>query len=87
MMERYATSRELIAGKATMWAMLGGVCWILGVVFAILGIIADAMNGTLGLEPISWFLLAIAALVTSAIWYLSWAVAVYLRVTEAKKEE
>ena len=86
-MERYATSRELIAGKATMWAMLGGACWILGVVFAILGIVADAMNSTLGLESISWLLLAIAAFVVSAIWYLSWAVAVYLRATEAKKKE
>jgi len=86
-MERYATSRELIAGKATMWAMLGGVCWILGVVFAILGIIADAMNGTLGLESASWLLLAIATFVISAIWYLSWAVAMYLRTTEAKKAE
>jgi len=87
MMGRYATSRELIAGKATMWAMLGGVCWFLGVIFAIIGIIADATNATLGLEPISWFLLAIVALVISAIWYLSWAVAIYLRTTEAKKEE
>ncbi len=86
-MERYATSRELIAGKATMWAMLGGVCWVLGVVFAILGIIADAINAPIGLEPISWFLLAIATFVVSAIWYLSWAVAVYLRTIEAKKKE
>ena len=84
-MEKRATNRELIAGKASMWAMLGGVCWILGVVFLILGIVADAINTTLGLEPTSWFLLAIAVLVISAIWYLSWAVAVYLRVTEAKK--
>ena len=87
MMKRYATSRELIAGKATMWAMLGGVCWFLGVIFAILGIISDAINATLGLEPISWLLLAIATFVISAIWYLSWAVAIYLRTTEAKKEE
>lgn len=85
-MERYATNRELIAGKASMWVMLGGVCWILGVVFLILGIVADAINTTLGLESTSWFLLAIAVLVISAIWYLSWAVAVYLRTTEAKKE-
>ena len=87
MMERYATSRELIAGKATMWAMLGGVCWFLGVIFAILGIVAAAIDAAIGLGAMNWFLLAIATLMTSAIWYLSWAVAIYLRTTEAKKEE
>ena len=78
-MEKRATSRKWIAGKASMWAMLGGVCWFIGIAFAILGIVADAIDATIGLEPISWFLLAIAAFVTSAIWYFSWAVAIYLQ--------
>ena len=72
---------------AGVWAMWGGVCWILGVVFAVLGVIGDAMNATLGLEPISWFLLAIAAFVASIPCYLGWAVGVYVDTIEAKKEK
>jgi len=86
-MENRATNRELIASKASTWAMLGGVFWVLAIIFAILGIVADAINATLGLEQTSWFLLAIVAMVTSGIWYLSWAVALYLRTTDAKKKE
>jgi len=69
------------------YAVWGGVCWILGVVFAILGIIADAMNGTLGLTAMSWFLLAVAAFVASIPEYIGWAVAVYLDALKAKKEK
>ena len=69
------------------WSRWGGACWILGVVFAILGVIGDAMNATLGLELMSWFLLAIAAFVASISWYIGWAVAVYLDAMEAKKKE
>ena len=86
-MEKRAISREWIVGKATMWAMWGGACWILGAIFAILGVIADAINGTLGLESASWFLLAIAMFVASIPEYLGWAVAVYLEAKKAKKEE
>ena len=69
------------------YAVWGGVCWILGVVFAILGIIADAMNGTLGLTAMSWFLLGVAAFVASIPEYIGWAVAVYLDALKAKKEK
>lgn len=86
-MARHWEDREKIRaslGKNGWW---GHILWFLAVIFAILGVIADAVNATLGLEPISWFLLAIATFVVSAIWYLSWAVAVYLRTIEAKKKE
>lgn len=35
------------------------VLWFLGIAFVVLGVVSDAMNITLVLEPISWFLLAI----------------------------
>jgi len=74
-------------GAAYGWcmAMWGGVCWVLGIIFAILGIAADAANGTLGLESASWFLLAIAMFVASIPCYLGWAVGVYVDIKEAKK--
>jgi len=79
-------NHELIVRKGSMWMVWGGVCWTLGVIFAVLGIIGDAADVNLGLTSTSWFLLAIAALVVSAIWYLSWAVAVYIDAIKAKKE-
>ena len=79
-------SRERALRMGGAWAMWGGVCWTLGLVFAILGIIGDAINATLGLEPMSWFLLAIALFVASIPEYIGWAVSMYLHATKAKKE-
>ena len=78
-------NHEWIASKGKSWVMLGGLCWILGVIFAVLGIIADIANTKLGLTPTSWLLLAVAVLVISAIWYLSWAVAVHIDAIKSKK--
>ena len=86
-MEKHATSREWIAGMAYKWSMLGGACWILGLIFAVIGIIGEVTDSTLVLTPISWFLLAIASFVASVSWHLGWAMSLYLRVTEAKKEQ
>ena len=41
------------------------IFFILGIIFAILGVISDAINVTIGLQPISWFLLAIGIFVAS----------------------
>ena len=59
------------------WA--GGTLWILGFILAILGIIADAMSGSLGLTAMSWFLLAIVFHLAGLSYWLSWAVGIYLR--------
>jgi hypothetical protein len=67
------------------WVMWGGLCWLLGVIFAVLGIIADAANTNIGLAPTSWLLLSVAVFVVSAIWYLSWAVSVYIDAIKTKK--
>ena len=69
------------------YAVWGGVCWILGLLFAVLGVIGEAMNITLGLQPTSWFLLAVAAFVASIPEYIGWAVAVYLDALKAKKDD
>ncbi len=80
-------NHKWIVGKGSMWAIWGGACWILGAIFAILGIIADSINDTLGLEPISWFLLAIALFVAAISWYIGWAVAVYIDALGTKMKE
>ncbi len=80
-------SHKFILGKGNLWAMWGGAFFILGAIFAILGIIADAINDAIGLEPTSWFLLAIALFVGAISCYIGWAVAVYIDAIEAKKKE
>ncbi len=52
-----------------------------------LGIIADAADITLGLTSMSWLLLVIVFHLAGLSYWLSWAVGVYLRAMEAKKEE
>ena len=86
-MEKGWGSYKCILGKGGLMRVWGGACWILGAIFAILGIIGDAMNATLGLEPTSWFLLAIALFVASIPEYIGWAVAVYFDAKEAKSKE
>jgi len=86
MPERWKDHKWIIS-KGGAWTLVGGACFFLGVIFAVLGVIGDAANVTLGLEPMSWFLLAIAVLVISAIWYFSWGVAVYVDAIEGKSKK
>ena len=65
----------------------GGALWILALLFAILGIVADGINGSLGLEATSWFLLSIALFVAGLSYWISWALGVYLKATGAKSKE
>ena len=63
------------------------ICWFLGAIFAVLGLIAGAMNSALGLEPTYWLLLAIAAFLAGIPMLVTWAVALHLLGTEAGTEK
>jgi len=78
-------NHEWVVKMGKSWVMWGGLCWLLGIIFAVLGIIADAANTDIGLASTSWLLLSVAVFVVSAIWYLSWAVAVYIDAIKTKK--
>lgn len=86
-MENTYGSYKAVLGKGGLQRTWGGVCWILGLVFAILGVIGEAMNATLGLGSSTWLLLAIAAFAASISWYLGWAVALYFDALEAKNKK
>ena len=77
---------KYIADTANRHANWGGALWILGFIFAILGIIADA-TGTLGLTMMAWFMLAIVFHLAGLSFWLSWALAVYFRSVGAKEKE
>jgi hypothetical protein len=66
-------------GSAGLW---GHIFWFLGLIFAVLGIIWDAMDITRGLTSMSWFLLAIATVLLSIPMFIGWAVAWYLKSLE-----
>jgi len=65
--------------------LISRIFFVLGIIFVVLGTISDAVDMTLGLEPMSWFLLAISVFVAGVVPCLGWAVAVYLKVVESRK--
>ena len=67
--------REKIRTGIGSFGLLGHICWFLGIIFAIVGIIGDATNTTLGLEPISWLLLSITTFISGIFPAIGWALA------------
>lgn len=86
-MEERWKNRKMILTSASTAMAFAHVLWFLGAVFAVLGVIGEAINVTLGLEPISWLLLAIAAFVASIPQLLGWHLAVYLDSIETKSKK
>ena len=86
MVERWRDYKMLRTTGGRRCTNVGGFLWILGVIFALLGVIGElATNGTLGLKSESWFSLAIAVSVLSLAYWIGWAVAVYVDYKESKK--
>ena len=83
--------RKWIIAKGGVLMFVGRFLWWGGVVCFVLGIISTivnlALNITLALEPISWFLLAIAFFVASIPNFIGWALAVHLDAIEAKSKK
>jgi hypothetical protein len=52
---------------------------VIGLISLILGITSDAVKNSIGLESISWFLVAIVFFIAAIPCCLGWAVAVYLK--------
>ena len=65
--------------------LISRIFFVLGIIFAVLGIISDAIDTTLGLEPMPWFLLAIGVFVAGIAPCVGWAVAVYLKAIEGRR--
>jgi len=63
--EKPIKDREELKPIIRSMGLQGHVCLFLGIVFAILGIVAGAMNASLGLNSTGWLLLAIAVFVAS----------------------
>ena len=71
-------SRENMKASIRTSGLWGHILWFLGAIFAILGIIGDATNTNLGLEPLSWFALAAVVVLLSICMFIGLAIAWYL---------
>jgi hypothetical protein len=63
------------------------ICWFLGSIFAVLGLIAGAMNSVVGLQPTYWLLLSIAAFLAGIPMLVTWALAMNLLGVGGKEKE
>jgi hypothetical protein len=67
--------------------LFGGICQFACLAFAALGVIGDASNITLGLESMSWFLLAIVAGLNAIIGHTHVVVAKHLLGIETERKK
>ena len=65
--EKPFQNREEVKHEVKLCSTMSTIFQLLSFLFAIVGIIADALNTTLGLETLSWFLLAIILGVSSVL--------------------
>jgi len=66
MAQRPFRDREEVKKEIRVWFLASALLQIGGLLLALIGIIGDALDKTLGLETTSWFLLAILFSVAAA---------------------
>ncbi len=65
--------KVLLSNNPKLCAWMNTIFICLGIVAVLMGIISDAINRTLGLEPTSWFLLAIGFWILGIfIWFVGY---------------
>ena len=74
--------RKKVVNSIGLSGAIGHFFWFLSIICAIIGIIGDLGNSTLGLTTMSWFLLAIVLGILSISIFIGWAVAWYLKSLE-----
>ena len=79
--------RENMRANKRSSGLWGHIAWFIGLICVILGIIGDATNTTLGLEPLSWFALAAVVVLLGICMFIGLAISWYLKTTETKKGE
>ncbi len=85
--EKPFKNREQVKAEVKLCSTVGSIFLLLGFLFAILGIICDALDATLGLETMSWFLLAVFVGIASIIPSMHAVVAKHLLGIEAESEK
>lgn len=78
-MARHWEDRAKLVASIGQQGTWGHGCWYAGAIFAILGIIAGAMDTTLGLEATHWFLLSIIAFIAGIPFFIGLGWSWYLK--------
>ena len=73
---------EKVKGDLVVCGRAADISWYFLIVFILLGIIGDAADVNVGLEPLSWFLLGIAFLLAAIFFRIGWAVSWYLKMSK-----
>jgi uncharacterized membrane protein YdbT with pleckstrin-like domain len=77
MPQRWEKRKEMADPRSAGFA--GHTCYYLSIIFAIIGIIAAAIDTDIGLGATNWFLLAIVAALLSIPFFIGLAVAWFLK--------
>lgn len=85
--EKPFKDREEVKAEIRICMWWGDISQSLGFIFAALGAIGDAVNVTLGLEPMSWFLLALVASLNGIIGHMHVAVDKHLLGIKAESKK
>jgi hypothetical protein len=83
--EKSWNDRKKILASGGGWMMMAHISGFVGMAFLLLGVISDAINTTLGLEPTSWLLLAILAMLFSIPSFIGWHSALHLDAMTSKR--
>ena len=83
-LRKCAMKREEIISSGGAHCDGGFVFWFLGLVFAVIGVISDAMNITLAVESTSWLLLAVVFVLSGIASWMAWGLALHLDAMEIK---
>ena len=75
----YHADPEKVKGDLVACGRAADIGWYLIIPFVLLGIIGDAADINVGLEPVSWFLLAIGSMLAGIFFRIGWAVSWYLK--------
>ncbi len=80
-------NREDVKAEIRNCDLFGGICQYACFIFAAVGVVGDILNVTVGLEPMSWFLLAIVAGLNAIIGHAHAIAAKHLLGIEDEKTE
>jgi hypothetical protein len=86
-MARHWEDREKMKASLGSSGLAGHVCWFMGAVFAVLGIIAGAMNASLGLSSTEWLLLALVTFVAGIPFFFGLGLGWYLKIAGSRKKD
>lgn len=76
--EKPFKDREEVKAEIKLCGLVGSIFQYLGFLFALLGIIGDALNITLGLESMTWLLLAVFFCLNAVVPHMHLVVAKHL---------